>query len=77
MTVTLNLTEVALKRLEAEALRRGVAVEAVVNELAERLPLATDPTLRGRAGLIGLGASSSEHHARNADAMLADGFGHV
>jgi hypothetical protein len=75
MTVTLDLTAEALARLEAEASRRGVAIETVISELAERLPLAADSTARRRAGLIGLGASSSELHARDADAMLAEGFG--
>lgn len=76
MTVTLNLADEALARLEAEASRRGVAVETVINELAARLPPTADSTARRGAGLIGLGASSSGQHARDADAMLADGFGH-
>lgn len=77
MTVTLNLSDEALKRLEAEALRRGVAVETVINELAAALPQEDDRTVRGAAGLIGLGASSSGRFARDADAMLDGGFGHA
>ena len=46
MTVRLNLADVALERLEAEALRRGVAVETVINELAAGLPRTTDATTR-------------------------------
>lgn len=75
MRVTLDLAAEALARLEAEASRRGVAIESVINELAERLPLAADPTARRTAGLIGLGASSSGRSARDADVMLAAGFG--
>ncbi len=77
MTVTLNLSDEALKRLEAEALRRGVAVETVINELAAGLPQEANRTVRRAAGLIGLGASSSGHRARDADAMLDGGFGHA
>ncbi|MEL6894105.1 MAG: hypothetical protein AAFP84_21120, partial [Actinomycetota bacterium] len=65
----------ALARLEAEAARRGVAVEVVVNELAARLPAAAEPPITRHDGLIGLGASSSGRHARDADEMLAEGFG--
>ena len=75
MTVTLDLTAEALARLEAEASRRGVAVETVINELAQRFPLVDESSARRRSGLIGLGASSSGQHARDTDAMLADGFG--
>jgi hypothetical protein len=77
MMVTLNLSAEALERLEAESLRRGVTVETVIDELAEGLPQVADPTARRRAGLIGLGASSSGQRAGNSDAMLADGFGHA
>lgn len=76
MTVTLNLSDEALERLEAEALRRGVAIETVINELAEGLPREADRTVRRAAGLIGLGASSSGQSAREADAILERGFGH-
>ena len=58
MTVTLNLSDEALKRLEAEALRRGIAIETVINELAEGLPQEANRTVRRAAGLIGWGASS-------------------
>jgi hypothetical protein len=75
MAVALNLAEEALARLDAEASRRGVTVEMVINEFAEQPPLPADSTARRAAGLIGLGASSSGQHAGDADAILADGFG--
>ena len=77
MTVTLNLSDEALERLEAEALRRGIAVETVINELAAGLPREADRTVRRAAGLIALGASSSGQSAREADAILESGFGHA
>ena len=75
MTVTLDLTAEALARLEAEAARRGVALEVVVNELAAQLPAAAESPGTRHDGLIGLGASSSGKRARDADEMLAEGFG--
>lgn len=61
MPVTVELSDEALARLEAEAeaeaeaVRRGVSVDVVINELAARL---SDEGARARGqGLIGLGAS--------------------
>jgi len=75
MTITLDLTAEALARLEAEAARRGVTLETVINELAAQLPAAAKSTVSSRRGLIGLGASSSGERASDADALLAEGFG--
>ena len=74
MTVTLDLSAEALARLEAEAARRGVSIETIIDELASQLPPRAASAAQ-RSGLIGLGASSSGQRARDADAMLADGFG--
>ena len=41
MTVTLNLTDAAIERLEAEEVRRGVAVETVIDEHAAGLRFAS------------------------------------
>lgn len=72
--MTVELSDEALARLEAEAARRGVSVEVVINELAERLPSQAVPRAR-REALIGLGASTSGRRAADADELLAEGFG--
>ncbi len=73
MPVTVELSDEALARLEAEAARRGVSVDAVINELAARLP---DEGARARRqGLIGLGASTSGRTAAEVDGLLVEGFG--
>ena len=74
MIVSLELDDEALARLGAEAARRGVALDTVVNVLAYQLPMADDSPAPRRLGLIALGASSSGQPARAADAMLDDGF---
>jgi hypothetical protein len=70
MTVTIDLPEDALERLQAEAKRRGVTVDVVVAELTQALPSAPRSL-----SFIGLGSSSSGQYARDADDLLADGFG--
>lgn len=75
MTVTLNLTAEAVARLEAEAARRWVTLETVINKLAAQFPAAAKSTVSSRRGLIGLGASPSGERASDADAVLAEGFG--
>jgi hypothetical protein len=61
-------------RFEAEAARRGVSVTDLLADLAKDLP-APGATAHGRPGFVGLGASTSGHTAREADDLLADGFG--
>ena len=73
MTVTMDLPEDALTRLQAEAKRRGVSIDVVVAELAQALP--TDASAPKVLSFIGLGSSSSGRYAREADDLLADGFG--
>jgi hypothetical protein len=73
MTVTIDLPEDALVRLQAEAKRRGVSIDIVVAELTRALP--TDASAPRALTFIGLGSSSSGRCARDADGLLADGFG--
>jgi hypothetical protein len=73
MTVTIDLPEDALERLQAEARRRGVTIDVVVAEFAQALP--TDATSEKTLSFIGLGSSNSGRYARDADDLLADGFG--
>jgi hypothetical protein len=73
MTVTIDLPEDALARLEAEAKRRGVSIDSVIAELAEALP---DQSSGPRTfSFVGLGSSTSGRYARDTDELLADGFG--
>lgn len=74
MTVTIDLPDDALARLQAEAKRRGVSIDLVIVEFAEALPPKTQPAKRPLS-FIGLGSSTSGKHARDADDLLADGFG--
>jgi hypothetical protein len=74
MTVTVDLPEDVLARLQAEAERRGVSIDRVIAELAEALPAEATPANRALS-FIGLGSSTSGRYAREADELLADGFG--
>jgi hypothetical protein len=74
MTVTVDLPEDALARLRAEATRRGVSIDLVIAELAAALP-AELPVAGRKLTFIGLGSSTSGRFARDADEMLAEGFG--
>jgi hypothetical protein len=56
-------------RLNAEAARRGVTVEELLHELADKLPR------RRQLGFVSLGASTTGRTAREADDMLTEGFG--
>ena len=74
MTVTLDLPPDALSRLEAEAQRRGVAIDAVVAELAascRKSRAASRSASRSSAS----GSSSDGRSADDVDEMLAEGFG--
>ena len=57
-------------RLTAEAARRGLSAEQLLDELADATPPA-----RRKLGFVSLGASTSGRTARDADQMLAEGFG--
>ena len=57
MVVTVILPDEFVARLRAEAARRGISVDDVVVELAERLPTVEAPRRARRLGFIGLGSS--------------------
>lgn len=73
MTVTLDLPDDALQRLNAEAKRRGVGLSDVVTDLATRLPKAGGPARR-KLAFVAAGASESGITPR-IDALLEEGFG--
>lgn len=73
MSVALDLTEDVVRRLTAEAQRRGVAIADVVTDLATQLP-APDQRRRRRLAFVGVGASTSDLSDR-VDEILAEGFG--
>jgi hypothetical protein len=77
MSVTVDLSPEALRRLTAEAARRGVSIDSLITELAETLPAeSTETSGRRRLAIAGVGASGGQRgRARDADAMLAEGFG--
>ncbi len=56
MSVTVELPPEALRRLEAEATRRGVSIDDIIAELATRLPDAARPSGH-RLSFVGIGAS--------------------
>ncbi len=73
VTVTLDLSPAVMQRLEAEAARRGVSVEDVIAELTDRL--AADGTPKRKLAFVGAAAFRSGRSARDADELLAEGFG--
>lgn len=78
MPVTVGLPPAALRRLEAEAARRGVGIDEVTAEVAEALPADTSdaPVRRRKLAIAGIGASGGRFgRAADADELLADGFG--
>ncbi len=64
--MSITVEELA-SRLNAEAARRGITVDALLDELAERV---TPPRRK-----LGFGASTSGRGADEAEEMLAEGFG--
>ena len=75
MTVTLDLSDEVLARLRAEAERRHLSMGALIEEMAESLPVDASPPARRRLSFVAMGSSTSGHRASEADEMLADGFG--
>jgi hypothetical protein len=73
MTVEVELPEEAVRRLRAEAGRRGVSVEQLIAELASELPGEGSGPGR-RPALVGVGASESGTTER-IEEILAEGFG--
>jgi len=58
-------------RLNAEATRRGITTDQLVDELAGQLPASG----RRKLGFVSLGASTTGRRARDAEEILAEGFG--
>lgn len=73
MGVTLDLPEDVVRRLTAEADRRGVALSEIVTDLATQLPPVDQPARRSLA-FVGVGASRSGITHR-VDGLLDEGFG--
>jgi hypothetical protein len=73
MSVTLDLPEDVVRRLTAEAERRGTPLADVIADLAARLPPADEPSRR-RLAFVGAGASATGITPRMDD-LLTDGFG--
>ena len=74
MTLSIDLPEQALARLQAEASRRGISIDALIAELADHLPPRRPETDRRSLPFLGAGASRHGITAR-VDELLADGFG--
>ncbi|MDE0492338.1 MAG: ribbon-helix-helix protein, CopG family [Acidimicrobiaceae bacterium] len=75
MTVTLELSEEVLARLHAEAERRQLSMDALIEEMARSLPADADSPNRARLSFVAIGSSTSRRFASEADEMLSDGFG--
>ncbi len=79
--MAMTVAELA-ERLNVEAARRGITPEELLNELSARLAgAAASPTTAHGASakrhlaFAGIGASTSGRTAREADELLAEGFG--
>lgn len=75
MTVTLELSEEVLARLRAEAERRQLSMDALIEEMARSFTADADSPTRARPSFVAIGSSTSGRYASEADEMLADGFG--
>jgi diacylglycerol kinase family enzyme len=75
MSVTVDLPSATLRRLEAEAARRGVRIEVVIAELAEALPEATEPAPGHRFAFEGVAASGDGTLSERYKAIRRDEFG--
>ena len=67
--MSITVEELA-SRLNAEAARRDITVDELLDELTAKV---TSP--RRTLGFVSLGASTSGRGAADADEMLAEGFG--
>jgi hypothetical protein len=75
MPVSLDLSDEAMARLRAEADRRGISVEELVDQLAASLPAEASESSPRKLRFFAMGASTSGRSAADADEMLAEGFG--
>ena len=77
--MAMTVAELA-ERLKVEAARRGITPQELLDELTARLSApepvpAADGTAKRHLAFAAIGASTSGRSARDADAMLAEGFG--
>lgn len=76
MSVTVDLSPTTLARLEAEAARRGVGLDAVIAELAESLPSPTESVTTGhRFAFAGVVASGDGTLSERYKTIRRDEFG--
>lgn len=73
MSVTVDLPDELLAMLQAEADRRGTTIEALITESVNEHVRGPQP--RRKFALAGIGASGGTRFARDADELLAEGFG--
>lgn len=64
MSVTVELPDEAWARLQAEAARRGISIDAVIAELAAQLPGEASTGPKRRLSFIGIGHSGHTDLAR-------------
>lgn len=74
VTVVLKLPEEVIARLQAEAERRGLAVDDLIVAFAETLPTPPDDNNQRHLGFVASGASVSGISDK-IDELLVDGFG--
>ncbi len=72
---TVEIPTEAAQRLQTEADRRGISIEALLAEIAAGLPGTTPATKRRKLAFAGVVASGGDKPARHADRWLAEGFG--
>lgn len=77
MPVTLELPPATLRRLEAEAARRGVGIDAAIAELAEALPAedASEVATGHRFAFVGVAASGDGTLSESYKAIRRAEFG--
>ncbi|MBP8181065.1 MAG: hypothetical protein KAZ88_08745 [Acidimicrobiia bacterium] len=75
MPLTLDLAAESITRLQAEADRRGISVEALVDQLVASLPAERAGSDPKKLRFFKMGASTSGRSAADADELLAEGFG--
>lgn len=73
MTIEVDLPEEAVRRLQAEADRRGLSVEGLIAKLASELPAPWTGPGR-RPAFVAVGASETGTTDR-IEKILAEGFG--
>lgn len=72
---TVEIPAEAARRLETEAVRRGITVDELLVELAAGFGETTASTKRRKLAFTGVVASGGGKPARDADRWLAEGFG--